>query len=281
MKNAFIRSLSWGLALLLLQGVALAEPKPLRIGILPTLSPRVLLKNYEHVRHYLVQELQQPMQLGTAVDFRTFHNQVMNDEYDVVLTAAHLARLAQREKGWVPLATYQTANRAVLLVTNKTSINSVEDLRGKTIIGLDPLALVVIQGRQWLLEMGLRQKRDYQYIDAPSFNSAVYGIIHQDAALAIVSPSSYKQLPEALKSQTRIFQTLPEIPALIWLVNPKSQITPEALKTALLKFTSALPEGHEFFRLTGYAGLREVSAEQMQALDKYADEAKFLINAKQ
>ncbi len=280
MKNTFLRHLSWGLALLLLQGAALAESLPLRIGILPTLSPRVLLKNYEYMRHYLMQELRQPMQLGTAIDFRAFHHQVMNDEYDIVVTAAHLARLAQREKGWVPLATYTAPLRAMLLVANKSTINSIEDIRGKMITSADPLALVVIHGQQWLLEKGLRQNRDYQYVDAPSFTSAVHAVLKQQAALVIVSPSSYRQLPEPLKNETHVFQTLPEIPALIWLVNPKSRIDPARLKAALLKFTAEIPEGREFYGLTGYVGLREISSEQMQGLDKYADEAKSLLSAK-
>ena len=33
--------------LLLLSGAVQADPKPLQIGILPTLSPRVLLKSHE------------------------------------------------------------------------------------------------------------------------------------------------------------------------------------------------------------------------------------------
>ena len=264
---------------LLLSGAAQADTKPLQVGILPTLSPRVLLKSYEYLRHYLARELQQPLVLGTATDFRTFHSQVMAGEYDVVVTAAHLARLAQREKGWLPIATYKTANRAILLVSNTGMIESVDDLREKSIASADSLALVAIQAQQWLSEKGLKQNRDYQFIDARSFTSAVHAVLQRHAALAIVSPASYQQLPDTLKSATRIFQILPEIPAVIWMVPPKSRIDPARLKALLLNFTTELPEGREFFQITGYAGIRPVTEEQMQALDKYADEAKFLLHA--
>ncbi len=279
MKNLCNSMLCLILVLFLLPSITQAEPAPLRIGILPTLSPRLLLKNYEYVRRYLARELRQPMILGTATDFKAFQNQTMADQYDVIVTAAHLGRLAQREKGWLPLATYQQANRALLLVSNNLPIHSVQDLRGKTITSLDPIALVVIQGRQWLSDKGLRQI-DYHYVNAPGFTSAAHAVVQQEAAMAIISPAGYKQLSEALRNETHIFQTLPEVPALLWLVNPKSPIDPVRLKALLLKFNATVPEGRQFFELTGYEGLHEVSGEEMQALDSYADEVKVLLGRK-
>jgi phosphonate transport system substrate-binding protein len=280
MKRAFRSVLPCLFALLLVHEAAFAEVKTLRIGVLPTLSPRLLLKNYEYVRMYLARELQQRMELGTGTSFTDFHRQVMADEYDVILTGAHLARLAQREKGWIPLATYKTPNRAILLVGNDSPIHGVEDLRGKTVTSADPLALVGMQGRQWLLENGLKPSRDYRFIDSPSFTSAAHAVAQQQAALAIISPSSYKQLPESLKHDTRVLQTLPELPAVMWLVHPKSGVDPARLKRLLLAFTADSAEGKAFFEATGYQGMREVAAEQMQALDVYADETKALLDSK-
>ena len=269
------------LIVLLLPGWALGETKPLRIGLLPTLSPRVLLNNYAPLRQYLEEQLQQPVQMWTATDFRAFHEQTMAGEYDFVVTAAHFARLAQREAGWLPLATYKTANRAILIMSDKHPISSVEEMRGKVITSIDPLALVVTQSVQWLAEKGLRQGRDYRFADAPSFNTAAYAVQQQEAILAIISPSAYKQLPEPLKGEMHVFQTLPEVPALIWMAPPKGRVEPARLKSVLLNFTPDTPQGRQFFETTGYAGMRTVSDEQMQSLDGIADRVKNLLNLKQ
>jgi len=269
------------LIVLLLPGWALGETKPLRIGLLPTLSPRVLLSNYAPLRQYLEQQLQQPVQMWTATDFRAFHAQTMAGEYDFVVTAAHFARLAQREEGWLPLATYKTANRAILLMSGKHPISSVEEIRGKAIASVDPLALVVTQSVQWLAEKGLRQGRDYRFADAPSFNTAAYAVQQQESVLAIISPAAYKQLPEPLKSEMRVFQALPEVPALIWMAPPQGRVEPARLKAALLSFTPDTPEGRQFFGATGYGGMRAVSGEQMQSLDGFADRVKNMLNLKQ
>ena len=280
MKSLYRNCLGCFLVLLLIPGLALAQTKPIRVGILPTLSPRELLIIYESVRSYLTQELHQPVQLGTATDFGAFHQQTLAGEYDVVVTAAHLARLAQREQGWLPVATYQTANRVILLTAKATPIKTVEDLRGTTITSLDPVALIVIQGRRWLSEKGLQSNRDYQFVTAPSFTSAVHAMLQKQAALVIVSPASYKHLPDDLKQETQVFQTLPEIPSLIWMLNPKARIDAAQLKRLLLNFTAERAEGQLFFQRTGYKGLREVSNEQMLALDIYADEVKHLLKSK-
>jgi phosphonate transport system substrate-binding protein len=266
--------------LLTLPGWASADTKPLRIGILPTLSPRVLLKNYSPLREYLEEHLQQPVQMWTATDFRAFHEQTMAGEYDLVVTAAHFARLAQREAGWRPLATYKTANRAILLMSAKHPISSIEEIRGKTIASVDPLALVVTQSVQWLAEKGLRQDRDYRLIDSPSFNTAAYAVQEQEAVLAIISPSSFKQLPKPLKSEMRVFQSLPEIPALIWMAPPQGRVDYARLKAVLLGFSADSTQGRQFFEATAYTGMRPVSDDQMQSLDAFADSTKNLLNLK-
>jgi len=281
MKRPFRRIWPCLFVFLLFHDMALAESKPLRIGVLPIVSPRLLLKNYESVRLYLERELGQALEFGTGASFGDFHRQAMAGEYDVIVTAAHLARLGQREKGWRPLVKYKTPNRAILLVSKKPTINTVEDLRGKTVTSADPLALIGMQSRQWLLERGLKVNRDYQYIDSASFTSAAYAVAHQQVALAMISPSSYTQLPEALKSETRIFQELPELPGLIWMMNPKSRLDPVHLKRLLLGFTSDVAEGRTFYQLTGYVSMLEVTDEQMRALDIYVEETKALLNAKQ
>ncbi len=276
-----VKWLVLALVLVLTPAWAAGETKPLRVGLLPTLSPRVLLKNYAPLREYLEARLQQPVQMWTATDFRAFHEQTMAGEYDVVVTAAHFARLAQREAGWRPLATYKTANRAILLMSAQHPISSVEEIRGKAIVSIDPLALVVTQSVQWLAEKGLRQDRDYHFIDSTSFISAAYAVQQQEAVLAIISPSSLKQLPESVKSEMRVFQTLPEIPALIWMAPAHGRVEFARLKAALLSFSADSPEGQQFFEATAYAGMRAVSDEQMQSLDGFAEQVKNLLKLKQ
>lgn len=248
---------------------ARAQPAPLVVGVLPTLSPRVLLNNYQPFRLYLEQTLKRPVEMVTATDFSTFHKSTMAGEYDIVVTAAHLGRLAQMDAGYVPLASYKSTNRA-LLVTSKTKpLKSIENLRGQTIATLDRFALIAAQVRVRLEEQGLQERLDYQLLEASSHNSAGYSVLSGKSTLAIISPAGWKQMPADIQDGLQIYTTLPALPSLMWLAHPR--LTPEVirLKSALLAFSPNSPQGKQFFEVTGYQGMREITPEEMKSLDVY------------
>lgn len=275
--------MSKGIRILLLLCMALfvqavqAETAPLRIGILPTLSARVLLTTYAPLRQYLERELRRPVEMRSATGFRDFHAQTQAGDFDAVVTAAHLARLLQRDHGWKPLVTHVTANRAILVAARNRPVSSVRDLRGKMVAHPDRLALVVLQTTDWLREQGLQAGKDYQFVDSGSFNNAAYAVQQHQAMLAVLSPSSWKQLPDALKHDLVEFANLPEIPALTWIAHPRLGANAEVLRKALLRFTPERPEGKQFFDTTGYRGYRAVTEADTKALSPYIDDLKALL----
>lgn len=194
--SKFLAYKSWLLAFLIACHIlpVSAQPAPLVVGVLPTLSPRVLIGNYQPFRLYLERTLKQPVELVTATNFSAFHQRTMAGEYDLVVTAAHLARLAQIEGRYTPLATYQLVNRAVLLTSQSTPLKSIKDLNGATVATLDRSALIVSQTFIWLQEQGLQLGKDYKLLETSSHNSAAYSVLSGESALAIVSPAGLKQI---------------------------------------------------------------------------------------
>ena len=267
----FISGKGWLLACLLALWPILgaAQGNTLVVGILPTLSPRVLLNNYQPFRIYLQQTLKRPVELVTATDFTAFHKSTMAGEYDIVVTAAHFGRLAQIESGYIPLATYQAANRAILLTSQTAPLKSIQDLRGRTVATLDRFALITGQTMAWLEEQGLREGSDFRLLETPSHNSSGYSVLSGESILAIISPAGWKQMPANIKEGLQVYARLPEIPGLMWLANPRLAREVPQLKSALLAFSTALPEGKQFFKVTGYQGMREITPEEMKSLDPY------------
>lgn len=259
------------LVVLLLPGLVLADPHVLRIGLLPVLSARVLLTNYQPLRTYLERELQQPVELVTATDFRTFHLSTVAGEYDAVVTAPHFARLAQTDAKYIPLAAYRSANRAILITAKDRPLKSINDLRGQSLAIPDRHAMVVSQALYWLGEKGMHAGSDFKLVETPSLNSAAYSVQNHQCVLAVMAPTGMKQMPDSIKDSIQIFANLPELPSsLIWLANPRIAAQVPQLKAALLKLTNAIPEGALFLESTGYIGLREISDDEMKALDPYA-----------
>lgn len=246
-----------------------AQENPLVVGILPTLSPRVLIGNYQPFRLYLERSLKRPVELVTATNFTVFHQGTIAGKYDLIVTAAHLARLAQMEAGYSPLTTYQSVNRAVLLTSQASPLKSIKDLSGATVATLDRSALIVSQTVIWLQEQGLQLSKDYRLLETSSHNSAAYSVLSGESVLAIVSPAGLKQMPADIQGGLQVFATLPPLPALMWLANPRLESAVPRLKSVLLAFSPTLAEGKEFFDKTGYMNMREITPEEMKSLDPY------------
>ena len=249
-----------------------AQAKVLQVGILPTLSARALLKNYQPLQLYLERELKRPVELSTAPDFRTFYSNTIEGKYDVVVTAAHMARLAQTEAKYVPLASYKAVNRAILLEAKDKPLRSIQDLKGKALAFGDRNALIVSQTLHYLLEQGLRESVDYTLLETQSHNSAAYSVQSHQSILAITAPSGFKNIPDAIKDSVQVYATLPELPTLTWMAHPRMASEVPMIKAALIGFTSNSEEGRQFFEATGYIGLRDISNVEMKLLDPYAKE---------
>lgn len=246
-----------------------APARPLLLGVLPVTSTRALLKNYQLLQAHLERQLGQTVELVTAADFRSFQANTLQGQYDVIVTATHLGRMAQLDAGYRPLARYRALHRTLLLTARDRPLKNIEELRGRSISGPDPLTIASIEAQSWLQARGLRAGTDYNWIVSPTPPSAAQALLNRQAVLTISSPQGLKNTPEELREQLTVFATLPEIPSLMWLAHPRVAALAPRLTTALLAFTAESAEGLAFFDATGYVGLREVSAAELNAVDAY------------
>ena len=187
--------LTFVLFLSLLPVVAYAQTQTqavaLQIGILPMSTTRILLKNYQPLHVYLERVLKRPVELVTAHDFRTFHFNTIEGKYDVVITAAHLGRLAQTEAGYMPLARYKAPNHTLLLVAKDQPLKSVQEIRGKVVAGIDPITLAVNETKIWLRGQGLNAGADYALLETTTPISAAYAVKNHQSVMAISSTQGH------------------------------------------------------------------------------------------
>ena len=259
--------LVWWLALWPMLGAA--QQTPLVVGVLPILSPRVLLNNYQPFRAYLERTLKRPVDMVTATDLPAFHKSTMAGDYDLIVTAAHFGRLAQIEGGYLPLARYKASNRAILITSKAAPLKSIQDVRGHTVATLSRFALVAEQTRVWLEKQGLHEGKDYRLLETSSQVSSAYSVMSGESALAIIAPTGWNQLSTNIRESVQVFASLPEIPGLIWMANPRLIREVPELKSALLAFSPQSPEGKQFFEATSYQDMREITSEDMKSFDSY------------
>jgi len=251
--------------------------RPLSIGLMPYLSTRTLLANYQPIAVALEQELKQPVQLQTAPDFDTFVKRVFDGEYDVALLAPHYARLAVKEFGYIPLLVHKAPIRGVLVTSRSKPLSSIEELRGQTIAVAERSALLVIVGALILNDEGIREGIDYKFIETVSHSSALHSTISGKSRAALISYSTLVLAAPELQRDAIVWRELSTIPGQFYIAHNRISLERQkAIKTALLAFEKT-PEGQLFFEKTKHEGFRDPTREDADFLDRLLPETRRLL----
>lgn len=269
-------------AALLLAGLTLASARaadvpPLQLGVLPNVSTRVIMANYQPLRQYLERELNRPVEVVTAPDFKTFFLRTQNGDYDVVVTAANFARLAQTEAGYTALGSYQPAISGLLVMAKSRPVTAIQELRGKVLALANPQSLVALRGMQWLRERGLAAGTDFQAVKAANEDSLGQMVVNGDSLMAMLSSGEFRQIPDAHRRELHVFTVFAEVPSFVWLANRR---LPAAVVAAVKSKLVAMPstdEGRQFLAATGIQGWREIGEADLAALDPFLPETRRML----
>lgn len=254
-----------------------AEARTLVIGLMPYLSTRTLMANYQPVADALQQSLKQPVTLLTAPNFDVFVERVLNGDYDVALLAPHYARLAIKDYGYAPLLLHKAPIRGILVTGKDAPLKSFDELRGHNIAIVDRSALIVIAGALTLAENGLKENQDYRFIETVTHSSALHNAITGKARAALVSHSTLVLASTELQQNAQVWRDIATIPGQFYIAhNRLPPARQSAIKAALLAFEKT-PEGQQFFEKTKHAGFREPTAEDFALLDRTLPETRKLL----
>jgi phosphonate transport system substrate-binding protein len=253
---------------------------PLEIGVLPNISARVLLGQYQPMREYLAREMKRSVQVSTAPTWTAFHQRTLALDYDVVVTAANLARVAQLDRGYAPLLSYSPAIKGMVICASSKPIKTVAELRGQTLALSNPQSLLTLRGMQWLAENGLQRGTDFKTVNSPTDDSVGNVVVRGDAIAAMLSGGEYRAIPEAVKAQLQVLTTFAEVAGFVVLANPKfSAAEARAIKDHLQSFAAGSDEGKAFFASSGFTGMREPAAGLLESMDPYLEATRKVMSA--
>jgi len=273
------RRLVW--ALLLIAGIqpACGADKPLAFGVFPHLTARQTVETYRPLADVVEKRLQRPVVIYTARDFKTFVERTHRGEYDILMTAPHLAWLARQDAGYRPLLKYVQPVRGLLVVKADSPLDSLGALRGRTIATADPLAVVALALHAELAAHGLRHTIDYQTMDSGTHLNAAMQVINGRADAAMIGLHPYKLMPPELRRQVRGLAETPSLSSLMYLAHPRlGDAEAQAVRRTLLDF-AATPEGQAFMRRGGFGDFAEVSGHELRAFRPYALQAQDILRS--
>lgn len=265
---------AWIMAVVLLWASAVrADGEPLKVGVVPYLTTNVLISLFQPVRTHLERSLERPVELYTAQDVRTFVKRTLKSDFDIIITAAHHARLAQLEGGYLPVARFSGPLHAAIAVSKDSALREPRELRGHRIAITDRSILVNIVTIKLLADMGVGE-RDLDLAIVNSQNTALLTVARGEAEAAIIAHFTLDQIPPDQRAGIRVLyksDVLPNVTILAKSTLPAE--TRERLRKALLAFPET-PEGRTFLQRSRFQGIEPANDEFMKRLDVYLPETR-------
>ncbi len=260
------------LLLPLLSWAAPADPvnAPLRIGVAPHSSARVILEMYQPLRQHLEAALQRPIEVVTAPDFTEFARRALAQQYDVAITTGHQARLFQSDGGYLPLLTYKADFKAVTVVAADSRYREPRDLAGATIIGLSRSSLVTLWGEHWVFRNGI-PGTTMRYVSAS--DSVGQLILKGEGAAGFMSLANHQSLPPAVRAQVRVLAESVAMTGRTYLLNGRHAALRDRLMSALWAFAET-PEAKAYFSRYKLEGYRALEPRELLAMEPYAAEVR-------
>jgi phosphonate transport system substrate-binding protein len=255
-------------------GAALAQPAPLQFGVMPNVSARILLGQYQPFRSFLEQELARPVEIVTAPGLAAFQERSVAGAFGLVVTAANLGRVAQLDAGLMPIAIYEPRIPGTIVTLRERPLTGAAELRGTTVAMTNPQSLVALKFIHWARAQGIEIGRDARATHARNEDSLAQLLNTAGTRAAVMSQGEFNAIRQDIRDNLVIWQVFQRVPGFLMLLAPR---TPEAeaarITAAIGRFPGTI-QGREFFAATGFNSIRPVTPADLAEVDDVVEETR-------
>jgi len=243
----------------------------IKVGILPYLSPQVLITLFAPVSEQLRQQTGSSVELYTATDVPGIVKKSLHQDFDVLIMSAHFSRLLQKRAGYIPAIQFTNDLYGSVFVADNSNISKLADLRSKRLAVTDRSVLVNLAVFKALQDEHIRES---DLVVRPSLNqnAALLSLAKGENDAAIAAHFALDQMPEEQARRCReIFRTQALPNMMISFSSRLSEKQRQALTLALL----SLPDtqaGAQFLKNSRFGGVKKIELSSMRELDKYLPE---------
>jgi phosphonate transport system substrate-binding protein len=256
-----------------------ATGKQFQVGVMPTLSARAIATQYEPLQAYLNKKLEASVTLSTAPDVSSFYRNIQSNHYDIVISAAHIARLIQTQHGFTPVANFQP-NVKCVLVTLKGAESFLKSLQKKPQIAYsDPASLLLFEAEKWLDKQGLKAGSDFELMRVRSAENIGLSVTRGEACAGVTSMNSFLASPLSVQDKLGVTHLIAEVPAFYVMASPRiSPIYPSKLIAHFANFSEKSAEGKEFENRTTFRVASTLDEKELAKMDVHLEKTKRIIS---
>lgn len=268
MKN-MIRIFYFMLALVFSSLSHSVEKKEISLGLFPYVTSTQLVQFHSPLKNYLSQTLGLKVNLVTAPDFDSFMERTQQGQYDIILTAPHLGRLAEKRDGYKRVAMTGHRVEGLFLAKKESEINSLNDLKNKKIMIAQRISVIYQMALQTLAEKGLTDGKNVTIIETKTHNNALYAPLRDEADVSVTGVLLWHTLGQEYKDKLKVIGSTNSVPGFVLLSHPRVPArTQKKLQQALFDFGKT-PEGKLYFESNGLQEFLPIDEKTMRELDPY------------
>lgn len=245
----------------------------LTLGVFPYLSANQMMEQLSPLCKRIEAALGKKVILVSAPDFMSYVDRTAKGEYDLVLTAPHMGRLAQKRDGWQLVVQSGQKTATVILVRNESPIHRLEDLRGKKMAVGNVRSVTYLLAEEALAQKGITLGKDVEVLETATFSNVVQSVFLGEVDAGATPTLLWDKWVHVSEEQHRqlreIYRAKPAAPSFLVMANPKTdQATILRLRQSLLSFKNT-PEGKDFLQKSQFESFLPIDEATMERIDPY------------
>jgi phosphonate transport system substrate-binding protein len=256
------------LCCLFLNGSVHGEEQSIQFGIFPYVSPGQLVKFHNPLRAYMEETLGEKVSLVTAPSFKDFVSRTREGQYDIIMTAPHLGKLAELQ-GYKRISHDMHEVQGVYLVHKDSEIKSLPDLKGKVITLVGRAAIITQMVEYQLKSLGLEADKDVTFRITRTHNNAMYAPLRGESDASVTGILLFNKIGEEDRKHVRVIGKTPMAPGFMVMAGKRiTEAQRQKLTQALLNFINT-PAGKDYLKTTGLKRFEPITDQEMQDMEPY------------
>lgn len=178
-----------------------ADPKTLKVALLPDETPSTIIKNNQGLEKYLEEKLSKDVELVVTTDYSSMIEAASNGRVDVAYFGPLSYVLAKTKSNIEPFAALkkdgETTYKSVIIANTNSGVTSIEQAAEKTVAFGDQASTSShLIPKSMLAEKGLQPKKNYQEVFAGSHDAVALAVQNNNAQVGGLSKPIFESLIE-------------------------------------------------------------------------------------
>jgi phosphonate transport system substrate-binding protein len=182
------------------------DATPLRFGVLSIAPPARSYADWKPFADYMAERLGRPIEVVVPRGFERMKEAIENDDVDFFYINAHvLYRLKQTDsaRGVLQMINLRGSHvsNSEIFVRADSGIHSLEDLRGRRIAYISPIAAgAYLAPRAYLYEQGIESGEETEEVFTHNQSNSIYGVLLGDYDAAALCGVRYQLMSEKVNT---------------------------------------------------------------------------------